>query len=289
MNRRLLTVFAFALVVSGVASLLVYKLLLANVAEASTRRVPKNKVLVAAHDLQVGAMITPADLRVLLTPGDVPQQAINDGKQALGRGVIATIYEGEPIKTSRLAASGAGAGLASMIPIGKRAVALRVNEVVGLAGFAVPGMRVDVIAAGSNTAVEQGRNGMISRTILQNIEVLSAGQKYEKRPDGRPEEAQVVNLLVTPSQAETLSLAGSETKVQLVLRNPLDTQEAKTSGTSLGALLGQTAPPVLVAAAPRPAARHVEKVRAPEAPETVEIYYGNKKNEQALDRMAGSK
>ena len=289
MNRRLLTVFAFALVVSGVASLLVYKLLLANVAEASTRRVPRHKILVASHDLQVGAMITPTDLRVVLTAGDVPQQAINDSKEALGRGVIATIYAGEPIKSSRLAASGAGAGLASMIPIGKRAVALRVNEVVGLAGFVVPGMRVDVIAAGSNTAVEQARNGMISRTILQNIEVLSAGQKYEKRPDGRPEEAQVVNLLVTPSQAETLSLAGSETKVQLVLRNPLDTQEAKTTGTSLGALLGQTAQPVPVAAAPRPLARRVEKVRAPEAPETVEIYYGNKKNEQALDRVAGSK
>ena len=90
----------------------------------------------------------------------------------------------------------AGAGEAGM-----RAVALRVNEVVGLAGFVVPGMRVDVLMAGNAPTAEQARYGTLCRTILENIEVLSAGQKLEKTNDGKPETAQVVNLLVTPTQA----------------------------------------------------------------------------------------
>ena len=108
-----------------------------------------------------------------------------------------------------------------------RAVALRVNEVVGLAGFVVPGMRVDVLMAGNAPSAEQARFGTLCRTILQNIEVLSAGQKFDKTNDGKPESAQVVNLLVTPSQAEILNLAMSETKVQLVLRNPLDNRKRR--------------------------------------------------------------
>lgn len=289
MNRRLVAVFAFALVVSGIASLIVYRLLLANVAQASTRKLPRNKLLVASHDLQVGAMIEATDLRVIESASALPQQAINDAKEALGRGVIAPIYENEPIKTSRLAAAGAGAGMAAMIPVGKRAVALRVNEVVGLAGFVVPGMRVDVIVAGSNMPNGQSGGDMISRTILQNIEVLSAGQKYEKRADGKPEEAQVVNLLVTPDQAETLSLAGSETKVQLVLRNPLDTKEEQTKGTTLMAVLGR--PAVAAPAAPK-AVRRAEPKAAPQPqePETVEVVYGGgKRKDQILDGPAPSK
>ena len=288
MNRRLIAVFAFALVVSGIASLVVYRLLLANVAQASTRKLPRSKLLVATHDLQVGTMIAPADLRVVESAGPVPPLAINDSKEALGRGVIAPIYEGESITVSRLAATGAGAGMASMIPIGKRAVALRVNEVVGLAGFVVPGMRVDVIAAGSSTPNGQSGGDMISRTILQNIEVLSAGQKYEKRADGKPEEAQVVNLLVTPGQAETLSLAGTETKVQLVLRNPMDTKEEQTTGTTLAAVLGRAAAPVATPVS-RPI-RHVETKQPPpqQAEETVEVVYGGgKRKEQALDTYQG--
>ncbi len=200
--------------------------------------------------------------------------------------MIATIYEGEPISPGRLAPQGAGAGLASMIPMGKRAVALKIDEVVGLAGFVVPGMRVDVIIAGGNTNgnSDSGRNGILSRTILQNIEVLSAGQKFEKTAEGKPQNAQVVNLLVTPDQAEVLSLASNETKVQLVLRNPLDTREEKTRGTSVAALFGQE-----LAA---PVARSVPQVRfqrplpSPEvkAPsQTVEVFSGIKKSEQLLD------
>src|SRR6202030_1199301 len=149
-----------------------------------------------------------------------------------GRGVITPIYAKEPLIDSRLAPKGAGGGLASMIPAGMRAVAVRVNEVVGVAGFVVPGMRVDIWIAG-NPPGAQSNAGMVARTLLQNIEVLSAGQNFQKDAEGKPVQVQVVNLLVTPEQAEILSLASNETRIQLVLRNPLDTQTAKTTGVAL--------------------------------------------------------
>src|ERR1019366_10411136 len=115
----------------------------------------------------------------------------------VGRGVIATIFQNEPVLGRRLASVGAGAGLAATIPMGMRAVALRVNEVVGLAGFVLPGMRVDVLVAGNVPGSTNPMSGTLSRTVLQNIEVLSAGQNIEKNGNGKPEAAQVVNLLVT--------------------------------------------------------------------------------------------
>ncbi len=276
MNRRLTSVFLFALLVSAAASLGVYYFVVTNVQASSRRPVATQKLLVAAHPLEVGALIHDVDLRWVKTADAPPAQVINDRQQAIGRGVIAPIYEGEPIASGRLAPRGAGAGLASMIPVGKRAVALKIDEVVGLAGFVVPGMRVDVIIAGGNS--DGGRNGILSRTALQNIEVLSAGQKFEKTAEGKPQDAQVVNLLVTPDQAEILSLASSETKVQLVLRNPLDTREEKTHGTSVYALFGQNAPPSQEKSATpppaprpaRPALRRLQRKRSRSSPEPKE-------------------
>ncbi len=279
MNRRLASVFLFALLVSAAASFLVYHFVLTNVEAASRRPVATKKMLVAAHTMEVGALIRDADLR-LINSADVPHSdVINDPQQAIGRGVIATIYEGEPIASARLAPKGAGAGLASMIPLGKRAVALKIDEVVGLAGFVVPGMRVDVLVAGGKA--DAGQHGTLSRTILQNIEVLSAGQKFEKTAEGKPQDAQVVNLLVTPDQAEILSLASSETKVQLVLRNPLDTKEEKTHGTSVAALFGQDAPVAVIRSAP---VTRVVKAAAPPPVDTVEVFNGTKRSEQTLER-----
>ena len=281
MNRRFASVLLFALIVSGGASLLVYHFVVINVEAASRRPQSLQKVLVAAHTLEVGALIQDGDLRSVTSTGVLPVQALNDRKEAIGRGVIATIYEGEPISSARLAAQGAGAGLASMIPIGKRAVALKIDEVVGVAGFVVPGMRVDVIVAGGSGSAD--RNGTLSRTVLQNIEVLSAGQKFEKTPEGKPQDAEVVNLLVTPDQAEVLSLAGNETKVQLVLRNPLDNKEEKTHGTSVAALFGQeTEAPKKVAEQPR-GQRHAPAPEIKPQMESVEVFNGIKKSEQLLD------
>jgi pilus assembly protein CpaB len=283
MNRRLIAVFAFALIVASVTSFLIYRVIVSHVGSGGHGTLPSNTLVIAVHDLQVGALIHDADVKQVSWAGSPPEQVIPTTQDAIGRGVIANIYQNEPILNTRLAAKGAGAGLAATIPLGKRAVALRVDEVVGLAGFVLPGMRVDVLVAGNAPAGDQNHLGTLSRTVLQNIEVLSAGQKIEKTADGKPETAQVVNLLVTPDQAEILNLASMETKIQLVLRNPLDTQEEATHGTSIAGLFG-------VSAEQRPAVlepfRPVRRVVAPVPIHrdlditTVEVFNGTKKTEQ---------
>lgn len=291
MNKRLIAVFAFALVVAGFTSFVIYRLLLTRVA-GPARPVSMTKIVVAAHDLQVGALIGDSDLAEVSTSGPVPEQGIKTRQEAIGRGVIATVYANEPILNGRLAPKGAGAGLAATIPIGMRAVALSVNEVIGLAGFVVPGMRVDVLIAGSVPTADGSRSVTQCRTVLQNIEVLSAGQKIARTVDGKPESAQVVNLLVTPNQAEVLNLASGETKVQLVLRNPLDTKEETTHGASLAKLLGVdekmiSPPPTPVAFAPPAAPKASAPVAKEPEMETVEVFNGAKRNEQKIDLGSG--
>ncbi len=142
-----------------------------------------------------------------------------------------------------------------MIPEGMRAFAVRVNDVVGVAGFVTPGMRVDVLINGN----QPGGNpelGTLARTLLQNVEVLSAGQDFKKDAEGKPVMTQVVTLLVTPEQAERLSLAANGTTIQLVLRNPIDRKVAQAPGSALAYLFtGATKPAGVrkaVAAPPKP-------------------------------------
>ncbi|HEX4750896.1 MAG TPA: Flp pilus assembly protein CpaB [Bryobacteraceae bacterium] len=283
MNRRLLGVFVFALVVAGLASFAVYKLLISQVrTSAPAAPVVTNKLIVATRDLQVGALIHDSDIAAVSWSGSIAEKAIKTRQDVLNRGVVAPIYAGEPIVEKRLAAKGAGAGLASTIPVGMRAVALRVNEVIGLAGFVLPGMRVDVLVMGNAPSAGPNQNGVLCRTILQAIEVLSAGQKIEKNVEGKPESVQVVNLLVSPDQAEVLSLASDQTRVQLVLRNPLDNNEQPTQGISLASLFGQS---VKAATSPAPAvAKPVLPIHAvtPEAT-TIEVYSGAKRSEQKIE------
>ena len=239
MNRRLISVLLFALVVAGLTSYVLYRLILVRVsAQGQGHTVATNRLVVAKHDIQVGSFISDADVEEVGWSAPIPEDALRTKEDVVGRGAVATIYQNEPFLAGRLAPKGAGAGLAATIPVGLRAVALRVNEVVGLAGFVVPGMRVDVLMAGNAPNADQSRLGTLCRTILQNIEVLSAGQKLEKTNDNKPESVQVVNLLVTPAQAEILNLAMSETKVQLVLRNPLDNKPQTPPGTSIAGLFG---------------------------------------------------
>ena len=139
-------------------------------------------------------------------PGGAPANALLKKEEIVGRGVIAEIYAGEPIRSDRLAPIGAGAGLAATIPLGMRAVAIRVNDVVGVAGFVTPGARVDLLIMGAPANVP---GGTVAKTLLQNIEVLSAGQQIQKDSEGKPIPVPVVNLLVTPEQAEIVSLASN--------------------------------------------------------------------------------
>jgi pilus assembly protein CpaB len=229
MNQRLISVLAFAFIVSAGASLLLYRLLSGRASNQTPAS--SSKLIVAAHTLEPGALIHDADIRVGDWTGPVPEGVIQKKEDIVGRGVISPIFSSEPMVESRLAAKGGGAGLAALIPKGMRAVAIRVNEIVGVAGFAVPGMKVDVLISGSPPG--SASSGNVTRTLLQNVEVLSAGQNFQKDAEGKPVSVPVVNLLVTPVQAEMLSLASSQTTIQLVLRNPLDTDIAKTTGSAV--------------------------------------------------------
>jgi len=281
MNQRLFSVLIFAFVVSAGASLLLYRLIASRV--TANAKQPTTQVIVAARTMELGTLIRDSDLKLGDWPGVLPKGSVLRKEDVVGRGVMAAIYENEPVLENRLAPKGAGAGLAATIPAGMRAVAVRVNDVVGVAGFVVPGMRVDILISGTPPGVS---TGTVSKTLLQNIEVLSAGQNFQKDAEGKPVQVQVVNLLVTPEQAEVLSLASSETRIQLVLRNPLDTETSKTAGTALSSLYGGAVKPPEPAAKPRPVVARV-KLPAPVAveppkpapPVMVEVINGAKRVE----------
>src|SRR5579864_9518674 len=291
MNQRLFSVLIFAFVVSAGASLLLYRLIASRVTKANNE--PTAQVLVAARNLDLGTLLRESDLKTGPWNGPLPQGALLRKEDVVGRGVMAAIYDGEPIVENRLAPKGAGAGLAATIPAGMRAVAVKVNDVVGVAGFVVPGMKVDILISGIPPGASAA--GPRVKTLLQNIEVLSAATNIQKDPEGKPLPVSVVNLLVTPEQAEILSLASNETRIQLILRNPLDTQTAKTPGIALASLFsGQK--PAEPAPAPRP--RPVARVKAPPpvfveppkpaGPVMVEVINGAKRSESKFPANAES-
>jgi pilus assembly protein CpaB len=231
MNRRFISVLMFAFIVAGGASVALYRLVMGKMhvnAAAQT-----TSIIVATKQLELGAVLTAADVHIADWPGALPQGAVTKIADAVGRGVIAPIYLNEPVTEGRLGARGAGGGLAVTIPSGMRAVAIRVNEVVGVAGFVVAGTHVDVLVSGNPPSSTGVSGGSITRTLLQNISVLSAGQDFKRDTEGKPVTVQVVNLLVTPPQAEILSMAGNQMTIQLVLRNPLDTAIEATPGVTL--------------------------------------------------------
>jgi pilus assembly protein CpaB len=232
MKKRLIGVLAFALAVSAGAAFVLYQLIASKITVgASAVKPTTTKILVASRDLALGALITERDVTTqeYLTP---PPGAILKRADIVNRGVTAPIHENSPFYDTSLAAKGAGAGFAATIPTGMRAFAVHVTEVIGVAGFAVAGMRVDLLVSGNPPGGAAQENvGSITRTLLQNIEVLSAGQNYQKDAEGKPVLVQVVNLLVTPEQAEILNLATQQT-IQLVLRNPADREIVKTPGAS---------------------------------------------------------
>lgn len=260
MNQRVLMILTFALVISAGASYFVYRSVVSRAAGSS--RAEAVQVVVATRNLEVGTLIKPSDLKMGAWTGAVPKGMAVKMDGLAGRGVVAAINEGEPIFENRLAPEGAGGGLAATIPAGMRACAVRVNDIVGVAGFVVPGMRVDVLITGTPNGNSRGADTKV-KTLLQNILVLSAGQNYQKDGEGKPVVVPVVNLLVTPEQAEVLSLASNETRIQLVLRNPLDRQVANTNGSGLTALFGEPKPPAAPRPRPRPVVIAVKKESAP--------------------------
>lgn len=269
MNRRLLTILLVAFMIAGACAFLVYKIVGARMTAA--KPVVTTRVVAAASDLKLGTVLAATDLTTIEIQGAVPKGALLKTDGLVGRGVVSEIYQGEAILESRLAPPGSGGGMASIIPQGMRALAVRVDQVVGVAGFVTPGMRVDVLASGTPPGTTSVTQGIVTKTILQNIEVLSAGTDIQKDNAGKPQQVQVVNLLVTPEQAQTLSLASGELKIQLVLRNPLDTKIGKVASDSMGQIFGETGPP---AVASHRASKPKPKVF------TIEVINGNKTSEQ---------
>jgi len=250
MNRRLLTVLMVSFVVAGVCTLLVYRLV-GNRVNSAHKEPTTTRVVAAAADIKLGTVLSAANLTTTEIAGTLPKGALLKPENAIGRGVVSDLYQGEPILESRLAAPGSGGGLAATIRKGMRACAIKVDEVVGVAGFVIPGMRVDVLISGNPPGATNNSEGPEVRTLLQNIEVLSAGTDIQKDAEGKPQQVQVVNLLVTPEQAEILSLASNQAHIQLVLRNPLDTQITQMPGTAVSALyLNANSEPRHVKAAP---------------------------------------
>jgi pilus assembly protein CpaB len=289
MNRRFLSVLMFAFVVAGGASIVLYKLVIVRM--STNAPAATSSILVAANDLALGTVIGNADLRVAAWPGAIPPGAIAKLSDAVGRGVAAPIYGNEPITENRLGAKGAGGGLAATIPPGMRAAAIRVNEVVGVAGFAVAGTHVDVLVSGNSRDAAGLAGGNSTQTLLQNISVLSAGQDFKNDTEGKPVTVQVVNLLVTPQQAEMLSLASSQMTLQLVLRNPLDTAVTAIPGISLSSIFSGQPPPVVhslpvsrsLAIKPAPSVRAIVTAPPPEV-QRMEIIAGSKRTETTMPR-----
>ncbi len=291
MNKRFVGVLIFAFIVASVASLLLYRLLL-NRPQSAKAAPAMAQIVLSTRDIEVGTVLKEEDVKLSDWPGSVPMGAAAKTQDVVGRGVTSPIFAKEPVIETRLAPKGAGGGLAAMIPPGMRAVPVRVNEVVGVAGFVVPGMRIDVLISGQKPNGDQ-KLGTLTRTLLQNLEVLSAGTDFKKDPEGKPIQVQVINLLVTPDQAEVLSLASAQTQIQLVLRNPLDHDVTKTPGTALALLFNggklkdvdvpepKPRAPRVAVAGPKPLPLPVV-APAPkkEEPYVMEIISGTKKAEQ---------
>jgi len=280
MNRRLLTILLLAFVIAGACAFLVYRVLGTRLGAAHPAT---TRVVAAAGDIKIGTLLAPANLTTIEIAGTPPKGAIVDPKNAIGRGVIEDIYQGEPILDSRLAAIGSGGGLAATIPTGMRVIAVKVDDVVGVAGFVTPGMHVDVLVSGTPPGANFSQNsreaqmGTLVKTILQNIQVASAGVNIQKDAEGKAQQVQVVGLLVTPEQAETLSLATNGVKIQLVLRNPLDTKTEDVPVTAMGNIFGDQTP--APAAAPH-VARSVKQAPAPPPPFQIEVLNGSKRTDQ---------
>lgn len=283
MNRRTRTiaVVAIALVFATLASVGVY---------TAIQRIPVREVevasyqvVVAAKPLTMGTRLALSDLKTIAWPSANPiANGFSDPQQVVDRGLLSAVAENEPITESKLAAKEAGAGLPPSIPPGMRAMSVRVNEVVGVAGFVVAGTRVDVLVT------LRRANDSMTRTVASNIQVLTAGTQFDQEAsrEGRPIPSTVVTLMVTPADAERITLAQSQGEIMLALRNPLDLEPTETTGIRTGSLMGEPAPqPVVKVVGGQP--RVVTSKPAPEAaPQfyTVETIRAAKRTAETIQR-----
>jgi pilus assembly protein CpaB len=284
MRNRIFAVLAIAVLAGGSLAYGTYNFMQAGPAQATS--IATQPVVVAAADLQIGTALKKEDMQVINFPeGGAPEGSFSQMNDLVGRGLIVPMVKNEPVLGAKLASKEAGAGLPPVIPEGMRAVSVRVNEVVGVAGYVLPGNRVDVVATASPT---ESRSDTTSKVVLSNVQVLTAGTRMEQGQDNnQPTQVTVVTLLVNPEQAERLALASTEGKIQLALRNPLDQGSPDTPGIRPSGLLGSktavATPAPRVARARKPESRpQVDLAPAPTPPPSVEIIRGDKRSVEVI-------
>jgi pilus assembly protein CpaB len=238
MNRsRMLVLGALAFVVAIVVTVFTYRAL-------RDRLQPPDdmvQIVVASDNVALGARLVEADLRLAPWPRAVALQgSFQKVSDVVGRGVVVPMIPNEPVLDSKLAPTGGGAGLMAAIPNGMRAVGVKVNDVIGVAGFVVPGSRVDVVLSGSPNKDNELE---MSKVILENVQVLAAGQNVTSDANGKPQSVQVVTLLVTSEESQKLALASVDGKIQLALRNPLDLARVNPDAIRRESLYGTSSAP----------------------------------------------
>ncbi len=294
MNRtRIIVVVVVAAVLALLASAGTYKFLSEKSSIAESSRLQTVGIVVALVDIPLGSTINPNQVGISPWSKDAyPRDALANEKAAVGRMALRDFVRGEPIVESKLVpAAGAGSGILSLkVPPKMRAFSVKVNEVVGVGGFIIPGSRVDVVVT---TSAGQRQAEQISKIVLENILVLAAGQVIEQK-ENKPVTVNTVTLAVTPEDSEKLALASNDGKIQLVLRNFADNDNVVTTGSDKARLLASFRQgPAAPTSADKPSrSRRVAKKTAgpaqaeaapPRTKHVVEVVRGNKRSEEKFD------
>jgi pilus assembly protein CpaB len=283
-SKRTAVVVGIAVILAATASLGMYRIV--SRVPAATTEVKTIDVVVAQHPLKLGTRITADHVKVVQWPASAPVAgSFSKLEDVVNRGLISAVDENEPLTGAKLASLEAGAGLPPSIPPGMRAISVKVNEVIGVAGFVVPGTRVDVMVTLSG---KNHNEDSTTRVVVGNAQVLTAGTRYdqEKAKDGAPIPSTVVTLLVTPDDGERVALAASEGQIMLTLRNPMDQDPTATSGVRTAGLFGQPVPAPAKLAGRRGPLKTPQPIiaAAPAAPTmyTVEVFRGAKRSEETV-------
>ena len=274
-TNRLLIGLVIALVIAFLLSSFVYK----QFEKASiVKPTSTQNLVVAAVPLPLGTRLDASNLRLIQWPANQQVAGMfSRVEDVANRAIITPLAENEPVLEGKLAPKESGAGLSATIPEGMRGVSVAVNEVVGVAGFVTPGTMVDVLVTGR---MMSGGQGDITRTILENIRVLAAGQKVQQDREGKPQTVAVITLLVTPDEASKLTMASTDGKIQLALRNTVDTKKIDPPTIQQADLFTASGPKLTIqhggggkkSAAPPP----------PPPPYVIEVITGNKRENKSF-------
>lgn len=272
MQNRLKIALVVAVFFGLIAAYGIYNFLNQSAQEKETLRAANHDIVVAAQDIAPGTTfndeaIKKGLLKTMSWPkASTPAGAFSSTQQVMGKVNRVKILANEPILEGRLA--GEGAGLTVRLEAGKRAIATRVDEIIGVSGFIVPDDRVDIIL--TTTPMGAATDAKISKIVMQNKRVLSVAQSTEQK-DGKPQLARSITLEVTPEEAERLSLASTEGQITMTLRGLGDDASVTTIGANKRDLLALAAAPVRKGAAAAPAVVAPQKYR-------VEVIHGSNRN-----------